>query len=120
MSLFKKKEIIAKNSGKTEIKLRNNSEKDSHDKSSRKDTPGFRQTDPEQQNNHRPTRRRGKLDQMHRPTRRTGELDRESHPTHPFGESDQLACLRPVLVAPSFGIGSNMLLFRLDRSHHWN
>ncbi|KAF3497859.1 hypothetical protein DY000_02053907 [Brassica cretica] len=35
--------------------------------------------------------------------------------TRPFGESGQLACLRPVLVAPSFWIGSNLLLFRLDR-----
>ena len=41
-------------------------------------------------------------------------------PTLQFGESDQLASLRSVLVAPSFGIGSNQLLFCLNRSHHWN
>ena len=57
---------------------------------------------------------------MHRPTRRTGELDRMCSPTHPYGELDQLACLRPVLVAPSFGIGLNLLLFHLDRSRRWD
>ncbi|KAF3564722.1 hypothetical protein DY000_02014486 [Brassica cretica] len=49
-----------------------------------------------------------------------GELDRASRPTRPFGELDQLACLRTVLTAPSFGIGSILLLLHLDRSHRWN
>ncbi|KAF2560791.1 hypothetical protein F2Q70_00017382 [Brassica cretica] len=84
------------------------SENDSYDKPLRKVTPGLGQTDPEQQNNARPTRRRGELDRMHRPTNRTGELDQASRstrpfgkldqmssPTRPFGELNQLACLRP-------------------------
>ncbi|KAF3497390.1 hypothetical protein DY000_02052287 [Brassica cretica] len=54
------------------------------------------------------------------PTRRTGEFDRASHPTRPFGELDQSACLRPILVAPPFGIRSNLLLFHVDQSHRWN
>ncbi|KAF3537376.1 hypothetical protein F2Q69_00023257 [Brassica cretica] len=87
-------------------------------------------TDPRQQNTHRLTRRRGKLDRMHQPirpfgeldraspTRQTGELDRASRPTRlfgeldrkcsltrPFGELDQSACLRPVLVAPPPPLG---------------
>ena len=75
---------------------------------------------PNSENNHCPTHRRGKLDRTHLPTRQTGELDRASRPTRPFGDLDQLACLRPLLVAPSFGIGSNLFLFHLDRSHCWN
>ncbi|KAG5377693.1 hypothetical protein IGI04_025535 [Brassica rapa subsp. trilocularis] len=82
---------------------------------------------------HRPTRRKGELDRTGRPTSQFGQLDREGHPTRPFGELDrasrqncpfgeldQLACLHPVLVAPYFEIGSNLLLFHLDRSHRWN
>ncbi|WZY98908.1 hypothetical protein YC2023_071237 [Brassica napus] len=36
-------------------------------------------------------------------------LDRTSSPTRPFGELDQLIYLRPILIAPSFEIGSNLL-----------
>ncbi|KAF2570214.1 hypothetical protein F2Q70_00003290 [Brassica cretica] len=106
-----------------------NSERDSYDEPSRKVTRILEQTDPEQQNNHHPTRRRGELDGLtrqrgeldraSRPTRLFGELDRASRPTRQFGKSDQLAYLCSVLVAPSFEIGSNLLLFRLDRSHRW-
>ncbi|WZZ60690.1 hypothetical protein YC2023_060797 [Brassica napus] len=58
----------------------------------------------------------GELDRMSSQTRRTGELDRTSSPTRPLGELDQLSYLCPVLVSPSFEIGSNLLLFHLDRS----
>ena len=134
MSLFKKKEIIVKkNSGKTKIEFRNNFEKDSHDKSSRKGTQGLGQRIPDRETpifqlaegtiwtgctdqlakqvswieQSRPTRRTGELDGPSRPTRRTGELDRTCSPNRPFSELDQSSCIRLVLVAPPFGIGSN-------------
>ncbi|KAF2599228.1 hypothetical protein F2Q68_00010818 [Brassica cretica] len=43
-----------------------------------------------------------------------------THPVLRKGELDRLTCLHLILVAPSFVIGSNQLLFRLDRSHRWN
>ena len=67
-----------------------------------------------------PTRRTGKLDQASRPTRQMGELDRTSRPTRLFAELDRTRRLHPILIAPSSVIGSNRLLFRLDRSHHQN
>ncbi|KAF2554225.1 hypothetical protein F2Q68_00033850 [Brassica cretica] len=68
----------------------------------------------------RPTRPFGVVDRASRPTRPFHELDRTSRPTRPFGELDKLACLHLILVAPSFKIGPNLLLFHLDRSHHSN
>ena len=125
---FKRKE-----KGNTGIEFRNNSKKYSHDKVFEKGYSKPRTTDPRQRNTHRPTPQRGVLDRMHRPTRpfgelnrasrqtrRKGQLDRTCSPTRPFGELDQSACLRPVLVAPPFGIRSNLLMFHLDRSHRWN
>ncbi|WZZ70497.1 LOW QUALITY PROTEIN: hypothetical protein YC2023_081867 [Brassica napus] len=63
-----------------------------------------------------PTLRTDELDRTSSPTRRTGELDRASSPNRPLGELDQLTYLCLVLVAPFFEIGSNLLLFHLDRS----
>ncbi|KAF3556965.1 hypothetical protein F2Q69_00012425 [Brassica cretica] len=115
---------------KTYNQVRNNSEKDSHDRSSTKVTQGLGQwiTDSETSivQLAEGESRTGCTDQLARsascisPTHRTGELDRASRPTRSFGELDQSACLRPVLVAPPFRIRSNLLLFHLDRSHRWS
>ncbi|WZZ51302.1 hypothetical protein YC2023_051409 [Brassica napus] len=69
-----------------------------------------------------PARRVGPNEQYNSPARRVGpnELDQTSSLTRPLGELDQPICLHPALVASSFEIGLNSLLFPLDQSHRWN
>ena len=62
--------------------------------------------------------------------RRMAELDRTrdqlGHPpswtsqVRRMAELERSCCLRSVLTALPFGIRTNLLLFHLDRSHHWN
>ncbi|KAF3593464.1 hypothetical protein DY000_02021398 [Brassica cretica] len=43
-----------------------------------------------------------------------------TNPVRRVAELGRSCCHSPVLVAPSFGIGSNMLLFHLDQGHRQN
>ncbi|KAF3565131.1 hypothetical protein DY000_02016492 [Brassica cretica] len=43
-----------------------------------------------------------------------------TRPARPSAELERSCCHSPVLVAPSIGIGSNLLLFHLNQSHRRN
>ena len=122
MSIFKKEIIVKKIyiTGKPKLSFARIMKRIHTISPQRKVTRILGQTDPERRNNETTIRLDHPTIRLDRPTRRTGELDRTSSLKRPFGELDQLIYLHPVLVAPSFEIGSNLLLFHLDRSHHWN